>query len=651
MIKLKLFVLFTFIPILTLSQETKLSEIITSAAEELAAEEDEPETAELFIDRLYELTEDPVKINSGDEDEISRLFFLTDFQVRALADYIKINGKIVSVFEIANIPGFDKETTEMMAPFITFDSSFRLPTDSKRERYTLLSNFILKPSTSDSLFPGSPWKILTKCKYMAGSFIGGFTIEKDPGEKLLYGNPSVPDFFSAYMSWQGAGLIKRVIIGDYSVRFGQGTGINTGIRTGLSLTTPGYLAGKNDIRPYTSTDENNFFRGTAVDLSYKKFDLSLFVSSLKTDATLNDSGSSIKSLYKTGLHNSPGTILKKDAVSEISYGLNLSYNFNNLRTGILWTENMFSLPFVQENISLSDKYNFRGNRNTLYTIYYNWLIKRFILFGEFSYSGLNKYAFVQGMSVRPVDRLNINFIYRNYRPGFVSFHGNGPTGSSLNNESGLLGNITFEAAKFLFVSAGSNIRYFQWLRYRCSAPSTGRKHEIRIRYLPTDKLSFEALYDHSCSMVDNTMESGVPIPEKAEVQSVRGYVKYSPAENILFGTRLDYKAVNPSGSKGMLLLQDISIRFRGMPVSIWVRYCVFNTGGFESGIYTWENDLLNSFSIPVMYGSGNRCYIMVSWKPGYSVELRFKYSLTMRESGGSTTDIIPEIKMQLKINI
>ena len=58
----------------------------------------------------------------------------------------------------------------------------------------------------------------------------------------------------------------------------------------------------------------------------------------------------------------------------------------------------------------------------------------------------------------------------------------------------------------------------------------------------------------------------------------------------------------------MLLLQDISIRFRKIPVSIWMRYCIFNTGGFESGIYTWENDLLNSFSIPVMYGSGNRAY-------------------------------------------
>ena len=652
MIKFKVIVLFTFIPLFSVSQEAKLSEIISAVAEELAADENDPGAVEVFIEHLYELTEDPVKINSGDEDEISRLFFLNGFQVKALADYVKTTGIIVSPYEIANVPGFDKETTEMMVPFISFESSFRVHADSTGIRHISLSNFIIKPSLSDSFSPGSPWKILTKYKLLAGSFSGGFTIEKDPGEKLFLGDPPALDFFSGYMTWQGTGLIKRVVIGDFSARFGQGTGINTGIRTGLSLTTPGYLAGKSEIRPYTSTDENNFFRGAAAELSLKNFDMSLFFSSNKIDATLDESGTSVKSLFKTGLHNSSGTMIKKDALGEISYGLNISYNLNNLRTGILWTENRFSLPFIPENVNPADKYEFNGDKNTLYTIYYNCLLKRFILFGEFSYSGLNKHAFVQGMSLRPADRLNINLIYRNYTPGFISFHGNGPAGSSANkNESGILGNITFEAAKYLFISAGSDIRYFPWLRYRCSAPSTGRKHEIRIRYLPSDRLSFEVLYNYRYSMVDNLSETGIPVQKEITAQSVRGYVKYSPVNNIVFGTRLDFKAVNPSGSNGMLLSQDIIVRFRKIPVSIWARYCIYNTGGFESGIYTWENDLLNSFNIPVMYGSGTRGYLMASWKPGDKLEMRFKYGITKKEDAGNSYINTSEFKIQLKINI
>ena len=67
-------------------------------------------------------------------------------------------------------------------------------------------------------------------------------------------------------------LYRKVILGDYSARFGQGTNINTGISTGLSLTSQGYMSATNEIKPYTSTDENNFFRGIATVLSIKNME-------------------------------------------------------------------------------------------------------------------------------------------------------------------------------------------------------------------------------------------------------------------------------------------------------------------------------------------------------------------------------------------
>ena len=77
-------------------QSEKLSGVVTEVAETLAADELDPEAASSFTDRLHELLEDPVKINSAGQDEISRLFFLSDFQVKALSDYITSSGKIVS---------------------------------------------------------------------------------------------------------------------------------------------------------------------------------------------------------------------------------------------------------------------------------------------------------------------------------------------------------------------------------------------------------------------------------------------------------------------------------------------------------------------------------------------------------------------------
>jgi hypothetical protein len=636
-------------------QETKLSDRIFAIAEELAADESDPTAAELFTEWLFELTQDPVIINSGDETEISRLFFLTDFQVSVLADYVKTTGKIVSVFEIANIPGFDRENTEMLIPFITLENRNSAFSDSVHIRQTLLTNLIYKKSLADTSILGSAWKNLIKYKFIAGRFAFGFTAEKDPGERFLSGKIPLPDFLSGYLLYNGKNIIKRVILGDYSARFGQGTNTNTGIRTGLSLTTSGYLSGRNEIRPYTSTDENNFFRGSAAELSYRNFDISLFLSMKKIDATLNDtvnSTGSIKTFYKTGLHNTTSSLLKKDAAGETGFGINISYNINNLRTGIIITRTMFSLPVVPDFTGSNNLYEFSGRTNNLYSIYYNSLIKRFMLYGEFSYSGLKKYAFVQGVSFKPAARLNINILYRNYSPGFISFHGNGPSGSSVNsNEYGILANFTFEVARFLFLSAGTDMRKYPWLRYRCSAPSIAKRHEIRLKYFPSKKLVFEAFYNYRFSLVDKGIENRIPDQSEISAQTVKISARYSPTENITLISRADYKIVKPAGSTGMLLLQDVNFKFRRIPVSIWMRYCIYNTGGFESGLYTWENDILNSFSVPVLYGKGSRIYLMASWKIGDRAELRIKYGITSSYVINSRMKEINEIKFQLRITI
>lgn len=655
-IKRSIIILLFTIPVIGFSQETKLPERITEIAEELAYDEGDAGAAEIFSDWLYDLSENPVSINSGDEKEISRLFFLNDFQVKILADYVRTSGRIVTPYEIANIPGFDRESAEMLIPFITLENNLPAFVDSARLRQALLANFSYKTAEKDPSFLGSQWKILSKYRISFGRFSGGFTIEKDPGEKFLSGSPSLPDFLSGHLAFNGRGIIKRIIIGDFSARIGQGTSINTGMRAGLSLTSPGYMAARNEIRPYTSADENNYFRGAAANLSTRNLELLLFISSNKIDATLNDSANStslsIRSLYKTGLHTSSSSLSKKDNVNEINCGVNLSCNFKNFRTGFALTGIRLSIPVMPDMSGPFDKNDFTGIKNTLLTVYYSGLLKRAIFYGELSGSEINKYAFIQGISFRPSDRLSINLLYRNYSPGYVSFHGNGPSGSSRNNnEYGILGNLTFETARHLFISAGSDIRYYPWLKYRCSSPSLGKRHEIRVKYLPTQKLSFEAIYNYRYAIVDDMQENKIPGQEETVTKSIRGSARYSPSEYLTLITRCDYKVVSPSGSKGILLLQDVNIRLKRLPVSIWIRYCIYNTGGFDSGIYTWENDLMNSFSVPVLYGDGNRGYIMASWRLARRIDLRIKYSTTATSIINNRMNEVSEIKIQIRINI
>ena len=634
-------------------QEINLSDLIINIAEDLAADESDPSAVSIFIDRLHELSENPVKINTANEEELSRLFFLSDFQVKAIKDYLQLSGPIVSIYELANIPGFDQETAEMLIPFIILENRFLNDSDSARLRNTLISNFSIKPHNHDTSSIGSDWKILSKYKFAAGGFSGGCTVEKDPGEKFLTGRPPLPDFLSGYLAYRGEGPVRNIIVGDYSARFGQGLNINTGMIRSISLTSTGYMSSSDEIKPYTSSDESRFFHGAATRLAIRNFELSVFFSKNYSDATLgSSSGTSndyIESFYQEGLHNTQTLLNKKDNVSMLVYGSNLSFNLNNLRAGITWSENKISLPIYEANNDPEKVFDFTGEKNDLYSIYYSSLIKRILIYGEFTSDNLKKYGIVQGMSLRPSDRLTVNVLYRNYCSGFTTFYGHGPGISSNNsNEEGFLGSFTLEAFKHLFISGGCDKQDFPWLKYRCSSPSSGLKKEIRARFIPHENIAMEASYHYQCSMADNNTLPGVPTLDKIISRSIMLSARYTLHDNLTFASRVECKLVNPS-SRGYILCQDINYSFRKFPLTIWARYCIFNTDDWSSRIYVYENDLLYSFSIPALSGEGSRSYIMAKVKIGDFGEIRIKYASTFLVLKENKYENTCEVKMQFRI--
>ncbi|HKK43277.1 MAG TPA: hypothetical protein VJ963_12765, partial [Bacteroidales bacterium] len=385
------------------SQNLSLSDRITNIIEDLASEATDEQEAARFTEMLRELADDPVNINSSDPDEISRLFFLTDFQVKSLADYTRTTGRILSVYEIAAVPGFDRDMAATISPFIRLVNYRALSSYYGRWRNDIISSTSFRTTDRDSSLPGSPCRLLSKYRFTAGSLSGGFTIEKDAGEKFFNGNSVFPDFFSANICYTGNGIIRKVIAGDFSARSGQGTNINTGIRTGLSLVSPGYMAVKSEIRPYTSTDENNFFRGAAVSARFKNLAAFIFFSCNNRDATVELSegteGDHITGFYNTGLHTTKSAIEKKDAVVITTYGTEISYDFKKIKIGFSGISDRLSMRMENSAIRPESLYNFTGSANSVLTAFYNSAIKKILLFGEISANDRWRYAIVQGLSL------------------------------------------------------------------------------------------------------------------------------------------------------------------------------------------------------------------------------------------------------------
>jgi hypothetical protein len=168
------------------------------------------------------------------------------------------------------------------------------------------------------------------------------------------------------------------------------------------------------------------------------------------------------------------------------------------------------------------------------------------------------------------------------------------------------------------------------------------------RFLPTEKIIIEVLFNNRLSTFDSETP-GIPKQVEITTKNIKGSVRYTLNDNLVLGSRLDYKLVNPSGSKGIMLLQDINFSFRRIPLTLWFRYCLFNTDDWDSRIYAYENDLLYSFIIPALSGEGSRSYLMVKWEVADFADIRLKYSITSLAGNGTSIDERNEIRFQVKI--
>jgi hypothetical protein len=647
-----LFLLTPFVyPALASGQQESASPLIMHIAERLAAGSDDPYLVTAYTDRLQELLEDPVALSSPSEKEISRLFFLSDFQVRSLADYIRSSGPVLSVQELSNIPGFDVSAADMAQAFCDFSTG--RTRQSGRVSSSLLCNLSFRPGETDTSLAGSPLKMLTKFTITKGSLTAGLTAEKDAGERMA---APLPDFLSGHLFYSGSGFLKRIAAGDYSLRFGQGSAINTAFRPALSLSSPGNISSRDELKPYRSADENNFFRGLAATVGSDRWEMTLFASVNTIDACTTvtpgiDSGS-IAYFYTQGWHTTSSELKKKNTVSETCFGANASISFRNARTGLLWSQNRFSVPVAAEDGSPESLFEFSGTYNSLFSAYYSVIAGKILFTGELSLSRLEKTALVQGISIKPSSRLSLNIVYRQYQPGYFAFHSNGPgTGSSTTNEKGLFCNFTLEAARHLFISGGCDVSEYPWLRYMNSSPSRGWRQEIRILCMPSPKLSLDAWYSRRMNTRDSAAGNRIPLLAENKVSGLKLVARYSASENFCLSLRTDYRIADPGKSTGTLILTDLFCRFRRIPLSVWCRYCIFNTDDWNSRIYTYENDLVWSFSIPALSGEGTRSYLMAAWDVGKKTELRIKYSLTSLNRGSFDYNGKDELKFQLRIRI
>lgn len=651
-IGLVLVFLFVFHKGWTQITQTDPQQLISDIIEEMSSKSENDIDFTPIVEGLRDLLNNPININQCSLDDLSKLVFLSDFQIKGLWDYIQEKGPILSLYELQALYGFDKEAIELLAPFLMLTK----PADNDN-----LKNLIVKgrhevisktgaiienqmgyakiSSDNSSLYLGRKYSLYTRYTFQSKDKLEwGIIADKDAGEQLFKGNnPRGFDYLSGYIAVSNIGKLKKLIIGDFDAEFGQGLTFWSNLSAGKSSDPMGIRKRARGLVKHSSANENNFLRGLGVTIPIKLVDLTLFGSYKKIDATLGDSLIDGEEYYTSlpisGLHRTPTEIANKDALSEFIAGGNLLYKGRKIKAGLTLSHVKIDGNILTDS-TLYKLYAPSTTERTNVGVTVEGFVKKHHVFGEVAFDPLNsEYAMLVGGLFKLSSLVELSVLGRNYSRGYTNIYTSSfAEGSGSYNERGLLTGISVQPIKGFKLSGYVDVFSFPWLKYRVNSPSTGYEYLLQADYRFSQSFTGQIRYRVKESEQNFTSEFNqldLVIPHRSH--SARLQLTFNPDKQVMLRSRVDFSEYgNDSINKefGYVLSQDIGYTHPKYPFSVSFRFAIFDTDSWNTRIYSYENDLLYTFSVPAYYSKGTRTYLMLKYSPTNQIDCWVRWSQT-----------------------
>ncbi len=650
--------------------------------------------SDLIDDYLY-YEKNPLNLNNQDDiEKLVELRLINRKQADNLRVYILKWNYLATVYELKFVEGFDNKTISLLEPFVTAQ------TPEKREKteiknvfkygkHKIIARFgsllqtpegyLLPPDSAvnhpGSVYLGSPQKIYLRYGFDYKKRTGfGFTLEKDAGE-VMFGN-SLPDtvrrivadkisplfdFGSAYAYVSDIGFVKKALIGDYHLEFGQGLTLWSGLSFGLSADGTSVKKFGRGIRPNTSVNENRFFRGAATEIEIKNFTATAFYSKKGVDANIRKDTSEniiISGIQETGNHRTVNELYDKHGTTVTAYGGHIGFRSSLFSLGATAYKTILSPPLFPDNKPYK-KFAFSGSELFTYGFDANAVAGKWDFFGEFSANASGGTAGLAGVNAYLDDRFLFTLLYRNIGKSYHNFYNNPiAENSSYEGESGLYLGVNALLTRMFSLAAYTDYFNNAWLKYRIDAPSQGRIYAVQLNYTPMRNIESYFRFRYKQKQ-ENSAAEGEYISVLKDVRRFewRWNLSWQPAGFLIFKNRIEYVRYrkNNCSEKGYLIYQDILYRPVNFPLQITLRYALFDTDGWNSRIYAYENDVLYAFSIPAYYDKGERFYFMIKWNTikNINIWLRFAHTRFFNKTQiGNGADLInghdkSDVKIQL----
>lgn len=668
------------------------------------AENTENEDADYtnLLDALNQFKDHPINLNNASKEDLQQLGLLNDIQINNLFTHIQKTGKLITIYELQGINGFDLQTIQKILPYVKVTDNFNAAHFGIKEMLKDGQNMVIFRygriieeqkgftdidslglyNSQNSRYIGSPDKLYARYRFTYGNNVSwGITGEKDQGElffknkqkfnynwyeSALKGNQKTGfDFYSAHFYLHNIYFIKSLAVGDYQANFGQGLTMWTGYSFGKSSDIMGTKKSASGIKPYSSVDENKFLRGAATTLGFKNVEATIFYSSKKVDANISDTldngeVAAVSSLQETGYHTTISEIADKHAILQTIYGGNVAYKGKRLSIGLTATHYALDKNFKRA-LDYYNQFEFSSKQNTNVGLDYNFLFRNFNFFGEEAMSQNGAMAFLNGVLVSLDSRLSFTMLHRYYQRNYQNLLSNGfAENTTTSNEKGLYIGFVAKPANQFTLTAYYDRFEFPWLKYQVNSPSTGTDYMAQLNYTPSKrfdayiKIRSRSKFKNTTADI-NDIDFIVPYAQT----NYRINTSFAILPSVKLKNRIelvDYKLDNNKTQKGFMVYQDITFNKLGKPFSFTLRYAMFQTDSYDARIYAYENDMPGAYSIPAYYYRGSRFYILLDYNITRRIEIWLRYSQTVYDnkkiiSEGSISEIQGNTKSEVKAQI
>ena len=586
-----------------------------------------------WLQQLHHFIKDPLNLNTAVEQDLVQLQILTPLQAGNFFSYRKIFGPFLSIYELQAIPGWNLQTLQKIRPFVCVSTQQQLVESVKARlkngEHSLLfrSSQVLEKAkgyrqdtSAASHYPGSPQKILLRYQYRyKGLLQYGVLGEKDPGEQFFKGKQKIGfDFYSAHVFLRDIGIIRALALGDFTVNMGQGLVQWQGLAFKKNSEALHIKRESAILRPYHSSGEINFHRGIGVTLGKNNWEATFFTSLKKTDANLvidttQAVSNFVSSLQSSGYHRTKLETDDKGIQRQCVFGGNFNIRLKHLHLGLNAIHYQFKLPLVKADYPYN-KYALSGKSFSNYSIDYSYTFKNFHFFGEAATDAHFNRALVSGVLLSVAAEADISLLYRNISSAYQALQADAFTESAgPGNEKGIYAGMEIRPNDYWTIDAYVDLYKFPWLRYRIDAPANGADYLVQATYRPNKQLEIYSRF-HSRSKPVNTNpdQSVFPAVEALLRQDWCIQLSFKLSPGLVLRNRTGLVWFDKKGrqaEQGFLANADIMYNPPFKRYSGNLRIAYFETGGYNSRFYVYENDVLYNFSIPVTYDKGVRYYL------------------------------------------